>query len=264
MRRRTFERATLLLDPPFRQAVGPGELDIPAVRGVGGSLVYFLDLTSALGRVWDIEFDDTGETGNDAGLTTVDHISSSTQYEEMLTWLLFYTSLLDLRKMPPQEVADPGGLVRSQVVESPDGALSHRAQRLAEPAHAIVALPDRAVRLGRAAHCPRHRRPCRDREAPREERRAPARHSGKTITTTFWPRQICRPISSTLLKAHNILYDREGNAEYLQVYTESYDQRFFFEIVQRRGYRGYGACQRPGQAGRAGPPVGGRRRTCAS
>ena len=39
----TFERATLLLDAPFRQAVGPGELDIPAVRGVGGSLVYFLD-----------------------------------------------------------------------------------------------------------------------------------------------------------------------------------------------------------------------------
>ena len=56
----TFERATLLLDAPFRQAVGPGELDIPAVRGVGGSLVYFLDSTSALGRVWDIEFENTG------------------------------------------------------------------------------------------------------------------------------------------------------------------------------------------------------------
>ena len=32
----TFERAKLLLDDPFRQPVGPGELDIPAVRGVGG------------------------------------------------------------------------------------------------------------------------------------------------------------------------------------------------------------------------------------
>jgi 4-hydroxyphenylpyruvate dioxygenase len=44
-----------------------------------------------------------------------------------------------------------------------------------------------------------------------------------------------------LLRANNILYDREGNAEYLQVYTETFDRRFFFEIVQRRGYRGYGA-----------------------
>ena len=44
-------------------------------------------------------------------------------YEEMLTWLLFYTSLLDLKKIPPQDVADPGGLVSSQVVEVADGGL---------------------------------------------------------------------------------------------------------------------------------------------
>jgi 4-hydroxyphenylpyruvate dioxygenase len=47
------------------------------------------------------------------------------------------------------------------------------------------------------------------------------------------------------LQAHNILYDRDGNAEYLQVYTETFDQRFFFEIVERRGYRGYGATNAP-------------------
>jgi 4-hydroxyphenylpyruvate dioxygenase len=46
-------------------------------------------------------------------------------------------------------------------------------------------------------------------------------------------------------RANNILYDREGNAEYLQVYTETFDRRFFFEIVQRRGYRGYGATNAP-------------------
>ena len=44
---------------------------------------------------------------------------------------------------------------------------------------------------------------------------------------------------------HNILYDREGGAEYLQVYTQTFDQRFFFEIVERRGYRGYGAANAP-------------------
>jgi 4-hydroxyphenylpyruvate dioxygenase len=37
----------------------------------------------------------------------------------------------------------------------------------------------------------------------------------------------------------------EKGSEYLQVYTESFDQRFFFEIVQRRGYRGYGAANAP-------------------
>src|SRR4029078_12758706 len=53
--------------------------------------------------------------------TSVDHISQSMEYEEMLTWLLFYTSLLDVRKIPAQEVADPGGLGRSQVVEAACG-----------------------------------------------------------------------------------------------------------------------------------------------
>ena len=95
---KTLDRAQRLLDQPFRQAVGPGELEIPAVRGVGGSLLYFIDPKSDLARVWDVEFAPTGEDArkNGAGLTTVDHISQSMHYEEMLTWLLFYTSLLDL------------------------------------------------------------------------------------------------------------------------------------------------------------------------
>ena len=45
----TLDRAQKLLDQPFRQAVGPGELEIPAVRGLGGSLLYFIDPKSDLG-----------------------------------------------------------------------------------------------------------------------------------------------------------------------------------------------------------------------
>jgi 4-hydroxyphenylpyruvate dioxygenase len=240
----TFQRATLLLDPPFRQAVGPGELDIPAVRGVGGSLVYFLDSTSELGRVWDIEFDDTGETGNDAGLTIIDHISQSMQYEEMLTWLLFYTSLLDLRKIPPQEVADPGGLVRSQVVESPDGGLrivlnASQSQRTQSSRfltelfgsgvqHIALATDDLFATVKQLA------------QNGVRLLAIPENYYDDLEAKTDLPAD-----QLAMLKAHNVLYDREGNAEYLQVYTETYDQRFFFEIVQRRGYRGYGAANAP-------------------
>src|SRR4029077_19443324 len=79
---------------------------------------------SELARVWDVEFAPVrGETHRGAGLTVVDHISQSMHYEEMLTWLLFYTSLLDLSKLPEQDVLDPGGLVKSQVVQSSDGAV---------------------------------------------------------------------------------------------------------------------------------------------
>ena len=44
-------------------------------------------------------------------------------YEEMLTWLLFYTSIFRTRKLPMVDVIDPAGVVRSQVVESDDGGL---------------------------------------------------------------------------------------------------------------------------------------------
>jgi len=47
------------------------------------------------------------------------------------------------------------------------------------------------------------------------------------------------------LKAHNVLYDRDETGEYLQMYTQTFEQGFFFEIVERKGYRGFGAVNAP-------------------
>ncbi|MCQ1853090.1 3-keto-5-aminohexanoate cleavage protein, partial [Neorhizobium galegae] len=46
---------------------------------------------------------------------------------------------------------------------------------------------------------------------------------------------------SERLKEENILYDRDEHGEYFQLYSMTYGEGFFFEIVERRGYRGYGA-----------------------
>jgi 4-hydroxyphenylpyruvate dioxygenase len=44
------------------------------------------------------------------------------------------------------------------------------------------------------------------------------------------------------LRQHNILYDRDDHGEFLHAYTETFDDRFFFEVVQRiGGYQQYGA-----------------------
>ena len=44
------------------------------------------------------------------------------------------------------------------------------------------------------------------------------------------------------LRRHHLLYDRDDNGEFLHAYTHAFDDRFFFEIVQRTGgYQGYGA-----------------------
>ena len=43
------------------------------------------------------------------------------------------------------------------------------------------------------------------------------------------------------MKENAILYDRDDEGEFFQIYTHAFDDRFFFEIVQRRGYKGFGA-----------------------
>ena len=170
----------------------------------------------------------------------IDHISQSMPYEEMLSWVLFYTSLLDLRKTQEQDVLDPGGLIKSQVVQAADGALrialnasqSARTQssRFLTEAfgsgvhHIALATDDMAATVARleangVALLPIPENYYDDLEAK----------------TDLSPERIER------FRSHNILYDRDGAAEYLQVYTRTFEERFFFEIVERRGYRGFGA-----------------------
>ena len=59
----TVARARALGAEPFEQRHGPDELSIPAIRGVGGGVIYFIDGKSELARVWEIEFEPVGEAG---------------------------------------------------------------------------------------------------------------------------------------------------------------------------------------------------------
>ncbi|HZT86592.1 MAG TPA: TIM barrel protein [Stellaceae bacterium] len=239
------ERATRLLDQPFRQVVHTGEIDIPAVRGLGGSLVYFVDDKTDLGHHWEIDFDPVPATPlRDAGLTTIDHVAQSMQHEEMLSWLLFYTSLLEVRKTPVQDLVDPGGIVHSQVVETADGRFrlvlnaSQSRQTLAARfvdelfgsgvQHIAFATDDifatvARLRAGGVALLPVPENYYDDLEA-RFDIAADLR---------------------TRLRENNVLYDRQGAGEYFQAYTRNFDGGFFFEIVQRRAYAGFGAANAP-------------------
>ncbi len=238
----TLDRAQKLLDTPFRQAVGSGELEIPAVRGLGGSLVYFTDRQSDLAKVWDIEFNPVpAAIDRGAGLTVVDHISQSMHYEEMLTWLLFYTSLLDLAKMPELDVLDPGGLVKSQVVQSADGALrivlnASQAGRTQSSRFLNETFGSGVQHIAFATH---------------EIFKTVAAIESSGIKVLQIPENYYDDLEAKTdlstdeldrLKKHNVLYEREGTGEYFQVYTETVEDRFFFEIVERRGgYKGFGA-----------------------
>jgi 4-hydroxyphenylpyruvate dioxygenase len=241
-----IDRAVKLLDRPFRQAVGPGELDVPAVRGLGGSLLYFVDRKGPLANIWDVDFDpvepEPGAT--DAGLFRYDHISQSMHDEELPTWLLFYTSLLDVRKTRVQDVVDPGGIVQSQVVTTADGSLrlvlnASQSQRTLASRflnqlfgsgvqHIALATDDIFATAGRLRANGVDLLPIPENYYDDLEAR-----------TDLPPEEIAR------LRGNQILYDREAGAEYFQLYTTTLENGFFFEIVERRNYGGFGAVNAP-------------------
>jgi 4-hydroxyphenylpyruvate dioxygenase len=241
----TVERATTLLDQPFQQPVGPGELNIPAVRGLGGSLLYFVDHKTGLDRLWDVDFEPSEVTDfAGAGLVSVDHVSQSMHYEEMLTWLLFYNSLIDVQKTPVQTVIDPGGVVQSQAIETHDGSLrmilnASQSQRTLSSRflnelfgsgvqHIALATGDILATVQRLKEHGVDLLPIPENY-----------YDDLEVRTDLSADDVER------LRANNVLYDREDEAEYFQAYTKTLEGGFFFEIVERRRYRGYGAVNAP-------------------
>ncbi len=237
----TVARARALGAETFAQRHGPGELAIPAIRGVGGGVIYFIDGKSELARVWEIEFEPTGEAAPGAGLTRIDHIAQTMNYEEMLTWLLFYTSIFRTRKSPMVDVVDPAGLVRSQVIESEDGALrltlNGAENRRTLAGHFIAESFGSSVQHLAFA--------CDDIFATAERMSA---HGFRPleISRNYYDDLEARfgldPAFADRLRAAFILYDRDDAGEYFQLYGRNFGEGFFFEIVERRGaYKGYGA-----------------------
>jgi 4-hydroxyphenylpyruvate dioxygenase len=243
----TVARARALLAEPFEQPAGPGELRIPAVRGVGGGVLHFIDSASELGRVWDIEFEPATEPAppGDAGLRTIDHLAQTMNYDEMLTWVLFYTSIFDTRRAPMVDVVDPAGLVRSQAIENADGSLrltlngaeNHRTLA----GHFITESFGSSVQHIAFA--------TQDIFATAATLRANG-FPTLGISSNYYDDLAGRfPLEAGLLdrlRGENVLYDRDDRGEYFQLYSTNYGDGFFFEIVERRnGYAGYGAANAP-------------------
>lgn len=53
------------------------------------------------------------------------------------------------------------------------------------------------------------------------------------------------PAFTEKLAAAHILYDRDEHGEFFQLYSQTFGEGFFFEILERRGYRGHGAANGP-------------------
>jgi 4-hydroxyphenylpyruvate dioxygenase len=225
----------------FSQPIGPGEMPTPSIYGVGGSLIYLMEAGSE-SEVWNTDFvaEEARSPGRSAGLLRVDHVAQTMHHEEMLSWLLYYVCMFDVAKAPLVQIAEPLGLVQSQAIESAEGGLRitlngsaspqtlsarflqgfHGAgvQHIALATADIIATAKRLRELGLAV--------------------LPIPHNYyEDVEARFG----LDPDLLLQLEQFNILYDRDNDGEYFQLVSRAFAKRFFFEIVERRGYRGFGA-----------------------
>src|ERR1700716_296570 len=234
---KTMKRAEAVNAHTFYQPVGPRELEIPAIRGVGGSLLYFLE---AAGKNWDTDFEALRSDAAGDRLAAVDHISQSMPYDEMLSWLLFYTGILDLERLPQMEIADPVGLVQSQALINGDQGL----RVILNGSSATRTLSSRFINEFFGSGVQHIAFSCADIFATVADMRARGADFLKIPDNYYDDIEAKYDLDTATMAAlrdNQILYDREGEGEFFQIYTHTFDERFFFEIVQRRNYQGFGA-----------------------
>ncbi|WP_439104751.1 bifunctional sugar phosphate isomerase/epimerase/4-hydroxyphenylpyruvate dioxygenase family protein [Celeribacter marinus] len=241
----TVDRAQHLGADPFKQPIGPGEIDIPAIRGLSGSVLHFVDETSGLKNVWDVEFTQNSDDTPDAGLKRVDHLAQTMSYDQMLNWSLFYTTLFKMHKSPMVDVVDPDGLVRSQALETPDGAF--RITLNGAETHRTMAGGFLADSFGASVQ---HIALASDDIFATSAAMAEMGFKPLPMSENYYADLAARfdldPDKLARLKAGNILYDEDANGSFYQFYSRPYAGGMFFEIVQRRGdYSGYGAPNAP-------------------
>jgi 4-hydroxyphenylpyruvate dioxygenase len=235
--KQAMARAEALQARTFYQPVGPGELEIPAIHGVGGSLLYFLE---AAGKNWDTDFEPLKSDAGPDHLSVVDHISQSMPYDEMLSWLLFYTGILDLQRLPQMEIPDPVGLVQSQALISANQSL----RIILNGSSATRTLSNRFISEFFGSGVQHIAFLCDDIFAAVADMRKRGAKFLRIPDNYYDDVEAKYGLDAELMAAlrdNQILYDREGDGEFFQIYTPSFDERFFFEIVERRNYQGFGA-----------------------
>ncbi|MEQ4539316.1 sugar phosphate isomerase/epimerase and 4-hydroxyphenylpyruvate domain-containing protein [Halomonas desiderata] len=237
---RALERARVFKAPLFRSQVGEGEMEIPAIRGVEGSLIYLVDESAADDLQWRTDFElFDQESRNEAGLMRIDHLSYVLPATQLLSWQLFYRTVFGFAAEAENEIVDPHGMMISQAVVSPDRSIRlpltvsqaqqtqpgrflsefrGGVQQIAFESNDLIATVDELLSRG-----------------------LPLLRIPRNYYDDLEARFDIDPALLDAMRSRNILFDRSEEGDFLHAYTETFSGRFFFEIVERRGrYQKFG------------------------
>lgn len=233
-------RATAYKCAKFEGRVGPNELTIPAVRAPDGSLLYFVDESVESGGLYEIEFDLAPAAATMIPARGIDHMAMALPTGQLDAWVLYYRAVLGMAAEDTFVLPDPHGLVRSKAVS--DAARTIRIPLNISVGRDTVSAHFMQRQVGAGVHHIAFA--CEDIFAAAARLAAAAR-------ILEIPENYYRDLQARFgladeyvarLAAHNVLYDRIGQGEFLHVYSQLFNGRFFLEYVHRAGgYQDYGA-----------------------
>jgi 4-hydroxyphenylpyruvate dioxygenase len=242
-----FERAVKLGATPAKSDVAHCEMDIPAIEGIGGSLLFFVDRYGDKGSIYEVDFDffdnwQQIEAEHASHLTYIDHLTHNVHRGRMSVWADFYERLFNFREIRyfdiegkqtglfSKAMTSPCGKIRIPLNESQDDK-SQIEEFLREYKgegiqHIALGTDDiyAAVDVLRA-------------------RGIPFQDTPDTYYELLPERIIGHEESLPELEKRRILMDgapTEGQGLLLQIFTQNVIGPIFFEIIQRKGNEGFG------------------------
>ena len=109
---------------PVATRVGPMELQIPAIEGIGGSLIYLVDRYGER-TIYEVDFVPVPAKGGvrGAGLTYIDHLTHNVGRGNMNKWAGFYEKLFNFREIRYFDIEGKKTGLFSRAMTSPCGKI---------------------------------------------------------------------------------------------------------------------------------------------
>ncbi|MEX2628391.1 MAG: 4-hydroxyphenylpyruvate dioxygenase [Tistlia sp.] len=241
-----YRRAIELGAKPVENRVGPMELNIPALEGIGGSLIYLVDRYGPKGSIYDVDFEPiegSAAAPEGAGLTYIDHLTHNVHRGRMDTWAGFYEKLFNFKEIRYFDIEGKLTGLRSRAMTSPDGKIripiNESADDVSQIEEYLKAYKGEGIQhiaLGTG-----------DIYATVEGLRARGVTFMDPPPDTYYEKVDERVPQHgedlDRLKRNGILIDGAPTADggrLLQIFTATVIGPIFFEIIQRKGDEGFG------------------------